>query len=267
MNLLKQLSIITPAWNSAATLPATLASIRPLVEAGAEHILVDSGSEDGTQTLAEAAGAQVLYCPPGSMYAAINEGLKAAKGEWLTYINSDDILYADAIAEMLENAPADADVLYGNIDYIDEAGRFLFWWRSASPERMRMAMGSYCGLLQQGAIFHRRVLERLEGFDTRYRFCADYDFFCRAALEGFRYVKYTEKSVAAFRLLATQLSQARKGEMCTEGPDIRARYWEGKPGWTRQWNRLAAFIYRNATNLDSRLLRKIHARGLDKREY
>ena len=264
---MKKLTIVTPTLNCGSVFASTIASVQPLLDEGAEFIVVDSGSDDGTVDLARAGGAKVLTCPKGNMYAAINEGLKAAKGEWITYINGDDILYADAIFEMLEKLSAEADLLYGNIDYIDEAGRFLFWWRSASPQRMRMAMGSYCGLLQQGAIFHRRVLDRLEGFDTRYRFCADYDFFCRVALEGFRYVKYTEKSVAAFRLLATQLSQAKKGEMCQEGPDIRARYWEGKPTWARQWNRLASFIYRNATNLDSRLLRKIHARGLDKREY
>jgi glycosyltransferase involved in cell wall biosynthesis len=264
---MKGLSIITPAWNSAATLPSTIASIKPLIDAGAEYILVDSGSEDGTVEIAKAAGAQVLFCPPGNMYAAINIGLEAASGEWLTYINSDDLLYSDAVMEMLEQADVNTDVCYGNLDYVDEVNRFLFYWRSARSQSLLWNMSCYCGIFQQGALFHRRVLERLKGFDTDYRFCADYDFFFRAAQEGFRYVKYTKKSVGAFRLLASQLSQARKGEMCTEGPRIRAKYWSGRSPLLRKWVQLYSYLERNVCNLDSRLVRKLHARGLDQREY
>jgi len=49
---MKKLTIITPTLNCAATFEATLLSIRPLVQAGAEHIVVDSGSTDGTVVLA-----------------------------------------------------------------------------------------------------------------------------------------------------------------------------------------------------------------------
>ena len=264
---MKNLSIITPAWNSAATLPSTIASIHPLLDAGAEYILVDSGSTDGTVEIAEAAGAKVLFCPPGNMYAAINVGLGAASGEWLTYINSDDLLYSDAVKEMLEHATSDMDVCYGNLDYVDEVNRFLFYWRSAGPRSLLWNMSCYCGIFQQGALFHRRVLDRLKGFDTDYRFCADYDFFFRAVQEGFRFEKYTKKSVGAFRLLASQLSQSRKGEMCTEGPRIRSKYWLNRSPLYRKFAQLYSFVYRNEINLDSRLVRRLHARGLDQREY
>ena len=265
MNPVKQLSIITPTWNSAATLPATLASIRPLFEAGAEHIVVDSGSEDGTQELAETAGSRVLYCPPGSMYAAINEGLKAAKGEWLTYINSDDILYADAVAEMLNRVLPDSDFIYGNIDYIDEVNRFLFYWRCPASRFLKLATSCYGGLFQQGTLFRRTVLESLEGFDENYKYCADTDFFLRALDGGFRFQKYTSKSVGAFRLLPTQFSQTRGKEMAAEGRLIRDRYWKGKSVLGRTVSRGCAFGLRNFYNVDSRIVRSLKSRGLDKR--
>ena len=68
------LSIITPTLNSANTLPATLESISSLVKAGAEHIVVDSGSTDDTLQIAKCFGSKVLHCAPGNMYSAINEG-------------------------------------------------------------------------------------------------------------------------------------------------------------------------------------------------
>jgi len=263
-----KLSIVTPTLNSAQTFRATLESVRcvrSLVDA--EHIVVDSGSTDETESLAKESGAIWLYHPPGNMYAAINAGLAQATGEWLTYINSDDLLYADAVAEMLDSCPNGIDLLYGNLDYIDESGRFLFYWRSASERRLKLNLSQYCAVLQQGVLFHRRVLERLGGFDETFRFCGDYDFFLRAACEGFRFRKYRKKSVGAFRLRTSQLSQSRKSEMSTEGPQIRARYWEGKPKFARTLCKMVSFFDRNLRNLDSRMIRALHARGLDKRDY
>lgn len=70
------LTIVTPTLNSERTIRSTLEALRPLVETGAEHIVVDSGSTDGTAEIAESAGSTVIYHPPGNMYGAINTGMQ-----------------------------------------------------------------------------------------------------------------------------------------------------------------------------------------------
>lgn len=260
------LSIITPTLNCAATLPATLASIRPLLDAGlAEHLVVDSGSTDGTVELAAASGATMLTWPRGNMYAAINEGMRHAKGEWLTYINGDDLLYSDAVVEILEQVADETDIVYGNIDYIDEVGRFLFPWRSASVKWIRPFMAYYNPFPQQGTLFRRSVYETNDGFDTAFRYSADYDFWVRAFDAGSSVQKYSKMSLAGFRLLAEQLSQSKKSEMAPEGISVRARlrarHSRVRNASMHRW----AQVYRICSNLDSRLMRTLRGRGLDQR--
>ncbi len=264
---MKHLSIITPALNCGATLETTLSSIRPLVQAGAEHIVVDSGSTDGTVELARAAGCRILSHPKGNMYAAINSGMRASDRPWLTYLNGDDVIYADAVREMLNRFGDSGDILYGNIDLIDQHSRFLFYWRSASPARMRCMLQIYCAVFQQGTLFRREVFARLNGFDTQYRFSADYDFFFRASVQGFRFRKYTAKTVGGFRLLPSQLSQSRKPEMAPEGIRNRRHYWSTRSVLIHWLTCSYAFVYRNVINVDSRLMRRYRGLGLDNRKY
>jgi glycosyltransferase involved in cell wall biosynthesis len=260
---LMKLSIVTPTLNSATTLRATLESIRPLVEAGAEHIVVDSASSDQTVALAEAAGAHVIQHPRGNMYAAINAGLKLARGEWVTYINSDDLLYADAVTETLARSNPKAEVLYGNIDHIDEVGRFLFSWRSPEPRQLAWLMQHYCPFPQQGTLFRRELHERLGGFDTNFRFSADYEFFVRCIQAGVRFDKFRSRSIAGFRLLPSQLSQRLRTEMAPEGRRIRAALRAGQPGLNARLGRPCATLYRWSTNIDSVFLRAWRGRNQD----
>jgi glycosyltransferase len=235
------------------------------VEGGAEHIVVDSNSDDGTCELAQAYGAHVIQFPKGNMYAAINEGMKMAKGEWLTYLNGDDIIYADTTCDALRNNSANADILYGDIDYLDAVGRFLFSWRYPSPRYLRALMAYYCPFPQQGMLYRRNIYEKLGGYDTRYKFSADYDMCVRAALSGCRFVKYGPKTVAGFRLLPTQLSQSHKAEMAPEGQQIRALLGTSQPTLVRPLLRSWSLAYRFLTNLDSRWLRRSRGYSMDQR--
>jgi glycosyltransferase involved in cell wall biosynthesis len=197
------------------------------------------------------------------MYAAINEGMRRAKGEWLTYINGDDLLYADAILAALEEYGPRADFIYGNLDHIDLHGRFLFSWRSPAPQRLTWLMQHYCPFPQQGMLFRREAFEKLEGFDLRFRFSADYDFFLRAVEHGCRFSKWTQSSVAAFRLSPGQLSQRLRGEMAPEGRVIREGLRMRRPGMNARFGRMAATLYRWCTNADSMLLRAWRGRNQD----
>jgi glycosyltransferase involved in cell wall biosynthesis len=207
----------------------------------------------------------VLTYPKGNMYAAINEGMRHAKAEWLTYINGDDLLYADAIFEILRDVADETDLIYGNIDYIDEADRFLFPWRSPSIKWIRDFMAFYSPLPQQGTLFRRSVYEAINGFDENFRYSADYDFWVRALGSGCSVQKYTARSIAGFRLLTEQLSQSKKGEMAPEGIAIRKRLRAensaAKNALMGNW----AKLYRVFSNLDSRYIKASRGRDLDQR--
>lgn len=209
------LGIVVPTLNCAATLAATLVSLRRLPHV-ARILVVDSHSDDGTGEVARRQGVDVVSVPRAGMYAAINEGLRRLDTEWLTYVNGDDLVYA-VDRSLKAGAESGAAVVYGTIDFIDADGRFIHSWTSAAPPRLLRLYRAGCSpVLQQGTIFRRSMFESLRGFDERWRFVGDADFWLRGLLAGSRFVRIAHPSVAAFRMHASQLSQQHAAEMKAE---------------------------------------------------
>jgi glycosyltransferase involved in cell wall biosynthesis len=212
------LDIVTPTLNSGKFIEQCILSTAVLRQDGATHLIVDSGSQDSTLDIARKHGITTLYCPPGNMYRAINLGFKQGKADWCTYINSDDMLYPDSIVGALEKFGNNADIIYGNIDYIDNEGRFLHHWKSAQPNVIDgLFTGRIMPFAQQGTLFRRKVLEKLSGFNEEYYYSADFDFFLRSFLNGLRFCYYDSQPIAAFRLHGDQFSQKVNKKMIEEG--------------------------------------------------
>lgn len=81
----RRLTIVIPALNAARSLPATLAAC---AEAGAEVVVADGGSTDGTPALARGAGARVIAAPRGRG-PQLAAGAAAAQGAWLLFLHAD----------------------------------------------------------------------------------------------------------------------------------------------------------------------------------
>jgi len=214
-----QLGVVIPTRNSAATLESTFLSLMSQQGIAIDIVAVDSESTDGTRRICERWGVRTLFSPPGNMYRAINEGMRAlADCAWLTYLNSDDLVYHDGYARLLEHGEEHGlDVVYGNGDFVDDAGAFIFSQASFGPAivRHQLAAGTM-PFVQPAAAFRRRVFDQLAGFDERFAYIADYDFFARAADAGFRFGKAAGPPVAAFRVHDRQLSTVRKAKVNRE---------------------------------------------------
>lgn len=199
---------VVPTLNSASTLDTTLLSLRSQQQIGVEIIVADSGSTDGTLEICQRWQTPVVYVPPGNMYCAINAGLREGKSEWLAYLNSDDWIYPGSLARLIEHGEAtNADVVYGNCDYTDGQGRFVYSLAAAQPSHLLPLFRKRCmGFAQQAAVFRRRAYEQLLGFDESFVYRGDGDFYVRALLAGMRFEHLTGPSVACFRLHEKQFS-------------------------------------------------------------
>ncbi|HEY0946097.1 MAG TPA: hypothetical protein VGD81_12550 [Opitutaceae bacterium] len=162
----------------------------------------------------------------GGIYGAINAGLGAAPDgwKWFTYINDDDLLLP-AFGQVAREHFAQANpepVVYGDVELIDESSRRITRITTTPrpdwiPDLLAQGISP---LMQQGMLFSHETVKRLGGFDTRYRLCADLDFWVRAFASGQRF-RYYAQSIAQFRLRTGQLSGATSVTM-REQDDIVA---------------------------------------------
>jgi glycosyltransferase involved in cell wall biosynthesis len=258
------ISCVVPTLNGAKTLATTLLSLKSQRDVEVEVTVADSGSDDGTLEICRRFGVTTIYIEPGNMYRAINAGLGQSQSEWLAYLNSDDWLYPDSFARLIElGDAAEADVVYGNCDYADGPGRFVYSFAAAKPGQLASLFRlKRMGFAQPAAIFRRSLYRRLEGFDESYRFKADADFFIRALNAGARFASLVGPPVCCFRVHERQLSNQKREMIEVEGKRIfgapgmkpRAGDWLALAQW--EWKNLPHYLIRVArASLLSRRLR------------
>ncbi len=250
-----EIGVVVPTWNSAITLDWTLLSLRSIQKCYTKIIVADSGSTDGTLEICERWGVDSIYVPPGNMYRAINAGMQHLNVSWLTYLNSDDMVYGEAYERLIRRGDVSkADVVYGGCDYVDSQGRFLYSFHPASPRSLKalFRLGNM-GFAQPSAIFRKEVFEQLGGFSESYRQVSDADFYTRAAEAGKLFARLEAPSVCSFRLGQNQLHHKEASIHQEEKKKQRASI-QRKAAMT-DWLALLQWRMGNLSNYTIRFLR------------
>jgi len=97
-------SVVTPVWNAAATLPATVASVRVQSLPDWELLLVDDASTDGSRGLARGLAAAdprirlIERATNGGAAAARNAAIRAARGRLIAFLDADDRWHPEKLA-------------------------------------------------------------------------------------------------------------------------------------------------------------------------
>jgi glycosyltransferase involved in cell wall biosynthesis len=172
-----RISVIVPAFNAKATLAETLASIAAQSLQPLEVIVVDDGSIDGTAAVARSSGmARVISQANGGVAVAFNTGVAAAQGDYVTFLDADDLwtdeaLEAQAIA--LRNHPA-ATAIVGQFE------EFICPSLSAPEAARFQPRPRQTGWIAGATLLSRRALVENGPFNTALRLGVWIDWFGRA---------------------------------------------------------------------------------------
>ncbi len=185
-------SVIIPAYNYARYLPAAVESILRQTYRSVETLIVDDGSTDDTATVARAFGAKVAYHyqPNAGLSAARNTGLRLARGEFIQFLDADDLLgTVDVIerrADLLLKRPELSAAICANRVFSRD---FELWlpacrnpWSLPSPAAMDLRICRWNIAPVHAFMVRRSAVEDLGlRFDESMRACEDYDFWFRLA--------------------------------------------------------------------------------------
>ena len=195
-------SIVTPSFNQAGFLESTILSVIEQDYARIEYIIVDGGSTDGSVGIIRKYEDRISSWtsePDAGQTEAINKGFARSSGEILAYLNSDDLYRPGAISEAVEflSHHSDLGMVYGDADYINEAGLTIGKFPAAQTDYKRLRRG-YVHIPQQSAFFRAELWEQVGPLDPTFQFAMDYDLWVRIA--ALRPIRYHQRTWAAFRL-------------------------------------------------------------------
>jgi alpha-1,3-rhamnosyl/mannosyltransferase len=181
-------SVCIPTYNRERLLKETLDSVFAQTYKDFEVVIVDDGSTDGTKQMLEKYGYNVRYFWQENTgdAAARNKLIELARGKYISFLDSDDLLYPDALEKMVEAMPPDAEdvIVYGPYVAIDEQGNIL------RRRKKKLYSGRITEYLFEnilihscGSLFPKKILVGAGGFDTRLAVCSDYDLWLRLSLK------------------------------------------------------------------------------------
>ncbi|MCC5953291.1 MAG: glycosyltransferase [Acidimicrobiia bacterium] len=185
------ISVLTPVFDTPpALLDEVIASVQAQTFVDWELLLVDDGSTAAhigdvlTAAAASDARIKVLRRPAnGGIVAASNDGLNAARGEFVAMLDHDDTLHPEALAAVAAVVAPDVDYVYTDSDLLDEHGRHSepFFKPGWSPDRFRCQMYS-----NHLGVVRRQVALDVGGFREGFEGAQDYDLVFRVTEQGGR---------------------------------------------------------------------------------
>ncbi len=212
-------SILIPAFNAERWIGAAIKSATDQTWANKEIIVIDDGSSDRTLSIArrfESKSVQVISQENRGASAARNEALSLAQGDYIQYLDADDVLALDKIAEQMKHAQPGHSSLellsaaFGVFHIRTERAIFkpTAIWHDLTPiEWISRNFSEHAWMFPGAWLISRRICEKTGPWDERLSLNDDGEYICRAVLASER-VTFIKSSICFYRNSGyTQLSR------------------------------------------------------------
>jgi glycosyltransferase involved in cell wall biosynthesis len=176
-------SIITPSYNQGRFIRATIESVLSQDYPSIEYIIMDGGSTDETASIATEYGSRLIFIsePDRGQSHAINKGFRMARGEVVSWLNSDDIILPGAVSHAVrafERMPS-LRAVYGEGYLIDYDGNVTSRFPATEPFNLWKLIYLSDFILQQTVYFRRSVFDEIGFLDENLHWGLDWDLLIR----------------------------------------------------------------------------------------
>lgn len=202
-----KISVIIPAYNAEKYLSDAIVSVLKQTVPVDEIIVVDDGSTDGTKTIAQEfnKNVQYVYQENKGVAAARNKGLNLSKGDFITFIDADDIWLKNKIELQLQlfKKTPEAEMIIGFLQRV---------YKESNEEFFKVFDGDEPGIfvLQLGStLIRKEVFKKVGNFDEEMTLSEDLDWFLRSREEGIN-VEVHEDVVQLYRQHEKNITKNRK---------------------------------------------------------
>ncbi|MBU5615236.1 glycosyltransferase family 2 protein [Geomonas azotofigens] len=185
-------SVIIAAYNAERYIAQAIDSVLAQSYPGVECIVVDDGSSDRTADIVKGYGSRVryLYQQNAERSAARNNGMSQAGGEFISFLDADDLLAPEKLAEQVAflGEHPEYDVAYSRVSYFNDEDGSSFTPQRRSPSGdivLELLYGNFITI--HSPLIRRQAAARTAGFDPARNRYEDWDFLLRLALAGAKF--------------------------------------------------------------------------------
>ncbi len=205
------ISVIIPVFNGAKTIKETIDSILNQIFQNLELIIIDDGSKDTTLEVVKSfsdSRIKVFSYPNAGLSASRNRGISQAKGEYISFIDADDLWTPDKLESQwkaLQKNPQ-AAIAYSWTDYIDESSKFIKSGRRIKVNGDAFSKLLLINFLENGSnpLIRQEAFEKIGGFDESLLAAEDIDMWLRLAA-NYEFV-CVEKPQILYRVSTSSMS-------------------------------------------------------------
>ena len=176
-------TIVTPSYNQGRFIRATIESVLAQDYPAIEYIIMDGGSTDETAAIASEYKERLTFIsePDRGQSHAINKGFRMARGEIVSWINSDDIILPGAVGHAVRALTQHPRVgaVYGEGYTIDCDGNITGRFPHTEPFNLWKLIYLSDYILQQTVYFRRSVLNEVGYLDEQLNWGMDWDLLIR----------------------------------------------------------------------------------------
>jgi glycosyltransferase involved in cell wall biosynthesis len=216
-----------PTYNTAHFIAAALNSVLEQTYSNFEIIVVNDGSPDtpDLEITLKPFQSKIVYIKQENKRAAgaRNTAISRARGEFLAFLDSDDVWLPDHLAfqmQMFKEDPA-LDLVYSNCLSVGDPRNpqeFMSRCPSAGSATFLALVMERCQIPVSTVVARKSVIERAGLFDESLARCDDYDMWLRAAFHGAK-IGYT-------RRVQARLADGRPGSLGASSARMTEAYWK-----------------------------------------
>lgn len=219
-----RLSVIVPSFNSGSYIGDAITSVLTQSGPSIEILVQDGGSTDQTQAVVQRLDdTRVTFHqePDGGQADALNRALQNARGEWVLWLNADDLVAPGALTIIETFLDGDWDIVYGAFALADRAGHPVKYYFPAPLSRERLLrFGTY--IFSGAMVVRAETLTKLGGFNGRLHYCMDFELLLRLAPVA--RATQTEQVLAYLREQPESKTSTRPWRMYREHWMVARRY-------------------------------------------
>jgi glycosyltransferase involved in cell wall biosynthesis len=246
-----KISVVIPAYNGENTIQLTIESVLKQTYTDFELIVINDGSQDSTLEILSKINdprLKIFSFENAGLHISRNRGLHNAVGEFVSFLDADDIWTPEKLASQLQALQQNTDykVAYSWTDYIDAQGKFLVSGRHFTANGDVYEQLLLSNFLENGSnpLICREAITLIGGFDESLNAAQDWDMWLRLA-DKFNFVCVPSVQIL-YRVSANSLS-ANLARQEKVGLQVLERAYKARPFDKHIWHKASANLYNYLT--------------------